>query len=381
MTEPHRFLCRPGPPLPLRLVLLCLLAALVFAAGPVAPTWAADDDTPTRWLPPAGDQQPARSVTIYSSLDAALAQPLLIGFQRLYPGVGLRYFELQTQDIHARIIDETDRDAPTADLAFSSAMDLQVKLANDGYAQAVTLREAASLPDWAHWRDTVYGVTFEPAVILYHKPAFAGHEPPRTRAALTRYLKANEANLYGRVGTYDVERAGLGLFFLARDREHNKEIWELFGALGAAGVKLYSNSSAIVERVADGRFLLGYNILGSYAAAWARSAPDLGIILPEDYTVVMSRTGLVPRNAAAPDLGAAFLDFMLSREGQQILAQTGSLAALRQDLDGPNTASSLHATFGDRLRPVPVGPALVVYLDQVKRQRLIDRWNQALRIQ
>lgn len=381
MSKLHVRARRPNHIRCLCLRLTVLLAAFVLAAGPAAPARAAGDDTPTRQLPPAGDQQSARSVTIYSSLDAALAQPLLTGFQRLYPEVGLRYFELQTQDIHTRIIDETNRGVPTADLAFSSAMDLQVKLANDGYAQAMPLRQAASIPDWAHWRDTVYGVTFEPAVILYHKPAFAGREPPRTRAALTRYLKANEASLYGRVGTYDVERAGLGLFFLARDREHNKDIWELFGALGAAGVKLYSNSSAIVERVADGRFVLGYNILGSYAAAWARSAPDLGIILPEDYTVVMSRTGLVPRNAAAPDLGAAFLDFMLSREGQQILAETGSLAALRHDLDGPNTASSLRAEFGDRLRPVPVGPALVVYLDQVKRQRLIDRWNRALRIQ
>jgi len=357
------------------------VVALALLWWPIAPlagnTRAAD--APTLVLTATADEP--RRLTIYSSLDATLAEPLLHAFQARRADVTIAFHELQTQDIYARIVEETDQGARTADLAFSSAMDLQVKLANDGYAQAVRLPSAAALPDWARWRDTVYGTTFEPAVILYHKPSFAGRAPPRTRAALAGFLKSNEADVYGRVGTYDVERAGLGLFFLARDREHNRDIWTLFNALGAAGVKLYSNSSAIVERVADGRFLLGYNILGSYAAVWAKSAPDLGIVLPEDYTVVMSRIGLVPRAASAPDLGAAFLDFLLSREGQRVMSDDLGLPALHPELDGPDTATGMRRVYGTRLRPIAVAPALVVYLDQVKRQRLIERWNRALRTQ
>src|SRR3546814_19852084 len=78
--------------------------------------------------------------------------------------------------------------------------------------------------------------------------------------------------------------------------------------MGAAGVKLYSTSQAILERVADGRFILGYNILGSYAADWASRDPDVGIVLPRDYTVVMSRLGLVPQAAASPAIGRRHLD-------------------------------------------------------------------------
>ncbi|WP_425089071.1 ABC transporter substrate-binding protein [Stappia sp.] len=351
-------------------VLFCLTAPVLAETEPASLS-----------LEPLTPSPDARVLTIYSSLDSQMALPLLAAFQAQRPAIRIDFHELQTQNIYARIISESDRDGKTADLAFSSAMDLQVKLANDGYAQAVRLPSAEAIPSWAQWRHSVYGVTFEPAVILYHKPSFTTQAPPRTRADLTRYLMENEAQVYGRVGTYDVERAGLGLFFLARDGEHNRGIWELFSALGAAGVKLYSNSSAIVERVADGRFILGYNILGSYAQAWARTAPDLGIVLPEDYTVVMSRTGLVPRSAASPDLGAAFLDFLLSRVGQTILSRDVGLPALHPDLAGPNTAAGMRDLYGTRLRPIPVGPALVVYLDQVKRQRLIDRWNRALRVQ
>ncbi len=336
----------------------------------------------TAW---AGTSFPAKSVSagaptllIYSSLDEAIALPLIEAFQDANPEVAIDYEELQTRDIYERIIQETDDAGVTADFAFSSAMDLQVKLVNDGYAAQLELAASASLPSWAIWRDAAFGVTFEPAVIVYHKPSFAGSEPPRTRAALGSLLKERADSLYGRIGTYDIERSGLGLFFLARDREHNRDIWSLVRAMGATGVKLYSNSSAILERVADGRFALGYNILGSYAESWAVRNPDLGIILPADYTVVMSRIGLVPEAARAPQLGARFLAYLISLEGQRVLARAARLPALHPELEGPNTVSELRHQYGTRLRPVPVGPGLLVYLDQVKRERLIREWNKAL---
>ncbi|MDP9632050.1 UNVERIFIED_ORG: hypothetical protein J2W85_004133 [Ensifer adhaerens] len=36
--------------------------------------------------------------------------------------------------------------------------------------------------------------------------------------------------------------------------------------------------------------------------------------------------------------------------------------------------------LGAQLRPVPVSPGLIVYLDQVKRSRLMARWNKVLRL-
>ncbi len=59
------------------------------------------------------------------------------------------------------------------DFAFSSAMDLQVKLSNDGYAQVSNLPMSAHWPKWANWRNTAYALTFEPAVFVYHKPSFS----------------------------------------------------------------------------------------------------------------------------------------------------------------------------------------------------------------
>jgi iron(III) transport system substrate-binding protein len=258
-------------------------------------------------------------------------------------------------------------------------MDLQVKLVNDGYAQKVSNSYTSSWPVWASWQDAAFGLTFEPSVVVYHKPSFADFPIPSNREELLTLLKVHEEMLYGKIATYDIERSGLGFLFLARDNEHNRDIWNLVSAFGASGVKLYSNSSAILERVADGRFVLGYNILGSYAESWIRKNPDLGMILLKDYTVVMSRIALIPQASANSSLGQLFLSFLMSKEGQEIMAEQLGLPALSPLVNGENTAKAMRAKFGAQLRPISIGPGLIVYLDQVKRARFIEKWNLKLR--
>ncbi len=321
----------------------------------------------------------ARTLVVYSSLDLPLTRSLIEGFQKANPDVAVRYEELLTGDIYSRIVDETDNGKPTGDVALSSAMDLQVKLANDGYAQEATMPLSASWPRWAIWRNTAYALTFEPAVFVYHKPSFEGVEPPATRGQFVDYIHSHPDATQGRIATYDIERSGVGFLFMSRDQEQFPDIWSTIRVFGGAGIKLYSTSSAILERIADGRVILGYNILGSYAADWAARDPSVGIVLPKDYTVVMSRIGLVPRAADSPDLGRRYLEYSMSAEGQTIMARDMHIAAVNPDVAGDNTANAIQSAIGPQLRPVPVSPGLLVYLDQVKRNRLITRWNEALR--
>jgi len=332
-------------------------------------------------FPALSGKQDAAVLTVYSSLDEALAKPMIAGFQAANPDVAVAYEDMLTGEIYDRIVHETDAGKKTADFAFSSAMDLQVKLANDGYAQASDLPMSGRWPQWANWRNTVYALTFEPAVFVYHKPSFKNEAPPASRAEFIEFLQKHGDSVHGRIGTYDIERSGVGFLFMSRDQEQFGDIWSVVRAMGAAGVKLYSTSGAILERVADGRFLLGYNIVGSYAADWASRDPNVGIVLPKDYTVVMSRIGLVPQAAANADLGKRYLEFFMSKEGQTIMARELQIPAVSPEVAGNNTATTMREMLGGQLKPVPVSLGLMVYLDQVKRARLISKWNEELRHQ
>ena len=108
----------------------------------------------------------ARTVTVYSSLDEPLARPMIAAFQAANPDIAVAYEDLQTVDIYDRVVAETDAGGATADFAFSSSMDLQVKLANDGYAQESNVPLSASWPRWANWRNTAYALTYGPEVFF-----------------------------------------------------------------------------------------------------------------------------------------------------------------------------------------------------------------------
>ncbi len=341
-----------------RLILLAALAAPAAAETTVFP---------------APEAETAR-LRVYSSLDARLAAPLVAAFQAQAPGVAVVYEDLLTGEIAARVVQETDAGAATADLILSSAMDQVVKLANDGYALPVDRPEAQGWPGWASWRDMAFALTFEPAVIVYYRPSFPAG-PPDTRAALIEWLAGAPP---GQIATYDIERAGVGYLFLARDREHFADIWTLVEAMGRAGVQVFPTSQEIIDRVADGRIALGYNILGPYAAEEAARRPTLGVALPADFAVVIARAALVPRAARDAALGADFLGFLLSAEGQEVLASRLRLPAVRPGVGGADSADAMLALYGERLRPVPMSPGLLAYLDQARRAAVLRRWHAAL---
>jgi iron(III) transport system substrate-binding protein len=322
----------------------------------------------------APDQTTQAELVIYSTLDNRLAKPLIAAFQQANPTIAVRYEDLLAGDISARVIAETDTGQPTADFVFSSAMDMQMKLANDGYAQPVAVPAARDWPVWANWQNTAFAITFEPAVLVYHKPSFP-HGPPQSRLDLMEWLRASPDALQGRIGTYDIAQSAVGYLFLSRDAEHFPDIWSLLRAMVAAGLQTFPTSQDIIDRVADGRLMLGYNILGSYAADQARTAPDLGMVLLRDFTVVVSRVALVPRAAGAPDLGTDFLAFLMSVQGQTLLSEHLRLPAVSLEVAGANSGQAMQAALGDQLRPVAVSPGLLAYLDQAKRQHMVRLWR------
>lgn len=322
---------------------------------------------------PAADGSTGAVLVVYSSLDAPVAQPLIAAFQAAHPGVSLRYEDLLAGEIAERVMAETETGG-TADLVFSSAMDLTVKLANDGYAREADLPAAARWPAWANWRNMAFALTFEPAVFVWHKPSFP-EGPPDSRAALMRWLATAPP---GRIATYDVARSAVGYLFLSRDLEQFTDTWALVQAMGRAGVQVFPTSQEVIDRVASGQVALGYNVLGSYAASEALKAPDLGLLLPRDYVVVASRVALIPAAARRPDLGAAFLDFLMSREGQTVLADRLRLPAVSLEIAGKDSAAAMQEALGARLRPIPVSPGLLAYLDPANRARLLARWQAAL---
>ena len=123
-------------------------------------------------------------VVVYSVLSNKAAQPLLNDFNALYPDIKVEYDgEMGSSEMQERFLSEAAAGRDTADVAWSSAMDLQLKLVEDGHARAYESPEAKGLPSWALYRDQAYGTTYEPVVFIYNKERVAAEDIPRDHAS------------------------------------------------------------------------------------------------------------------------------------------------------------------------------------------------------
>ena len=104
---------------------------------------------------------PAVNMLIEASGDIAAIQPLIEDFQSANPDYAITYVDYLTNDLYERLLVTCMKGLGTADIVFSSSVDHIVKLANDGCAQPHISPETQKTPEYARWRDDVFGFTFD----------------------------------------------------------------------------------------------------------------------------------------------------------------------------------------------------------------------------
>jgi iron(III) transport system substrate-binding protein len=318
-------------------------------------------------------------IVIHSTTDISVAGALIDDFQALYPRIEVHYQDMNSNDLYNVYLGDLLASPTTADVLWSSAMDLQFRLANAGQAQAYDSPEIAGLPAWALWKNVAFGTTFEPIVFIYNKRLLAADEIPQTHPDLTRLLNERRDRFAGKVVTYNIERSALGFLLASQDERASGEFWPLIKALGSVGTHLVPTSEAILTRVAKAEDLIGYNALGSYAYIESKKDPSIGYVYPRDYTLIVTRVMLIGKKAANPNAAKLWIDYLLSKRGQTVLANRANLFSLRTDVEGANSAAALAKTLGPSVRPIPLGPDLLAsFSDSSKRLVFLRQWQEAL---
>ena len=85
-------------------------------------------------------------LVIHSTTDIGVAAPLIDDFQALYPRIEVHYQDMNSNDLYNVYLGDLLASPTTADVLWSSAMDLQFRLANAGQVQAYDSPESAGLP-------------------------------------------------------------------------------------------------------------------------------------------------------------------------------------------------------------------------------------------
>lgn len=319
-----------------------------------------------------GNAEAPLHITIRGTTDIDLFETVLSAFTVQNVDIRIDYEQWGSNELYAVAAAECVSGKVAADMLISSAVDQQVKLVNDGCAQAHQSVQTDALPAAANWRNELYGITREPAVMVYNSDLVPPPEAPRSRFDLIDLLRPVDSRYAGRVATYDIEQSGLGYLFAFMDSQQATTFGSLIEAFGRTGAVATCCSAEIIDGVVSGRYLVAYNVLGSYALARAAEAPNLVVVPPEDYTLILARAAMIPRGAADPVSAGLFLDFLLSAAGRSALADERLIV----DLDDVGT-EGLHVATDTQpvLRQIPLSPVLLVGLDQQKHAAFIDLWR------
>jgi len=314
-----------------------------------------------------GGQDP---MLIRSTTDIAIIAPVLDRFSALNPDLSITYEQWGSNALFQHSRNACRSGESPADVVFSSAIQQMVWLVNSACAQRYRSARTEALPDARRWRDELWGITTEPAVIVYNKTLLQDQDIPRSRFALLDAMRTQSGLLRGRIATYDIAASGLGYLFAYGDSLEATTFGSLIEGFARIDAVATCCSAEIIRDVAQGRFLIAYNVLGSYVVN--ANAPGVGVILPEDYTLVLSRALMIPEQARNTEAATDFLDFLLSPEAQNLLEASGLVA----QMDASETGLAPSAR-----RFIALSPALLVARDQNRRAELFKLWNDAFDVE
>jgi iron(III) transport system substrate-binding protein len=304
------------------IVSLLLLVLLIAACTPVAPaTPTAGDVAPTATspMPATGASQASGELVIYSGRSEPLIQPVLDAFKAQNPDVEILLKAGSNSELANALIEEQAN--PQADVFITTELFTVQSLAQQGVFQAFRPVGADQLPaEFIGPGDNWVGLTRRARVIMYNTDLVSEEDLPKSIFDLSDpKWKGKIAAAGSTNGSMQAQVAAMRQ--LMGDEE--TEAW-LQGLLDN-DVTFFGGHTDVRKAVGAGEFALGL-VNHYYYHLQAAEGSKVGIIFPDQGA---DQVGLITNATAAavvkgaPNAAAAqaFLDFLVSQEGQKLFAE------------------------------------------------------------
>ena len=297
-------------------------------------------------------------IAVIGTAEYSRVQPVFAGFVSEQKNLQVRYLQMSSREIDRAVRSGL---SPDIDLVMSSAVDLQVRLVNDGYARAFE----PELPAKFGWRGELVQLSLEPVVTIFNVARLADFERVRTRRDLAQFLEKSPGKSL-RLTIYDPDVSGVGYLLSRQDLVQDEHFWSLLDVFSSQQLEPNCCSGDMIDRVINGESDLAYNVLESYVLPRLEAAPNLKILRFDDYQLAIPRTAFIPNEADDPESANKLVRYFVSEEGQNRLAP-----GVRLDVIQANRK-------GGPIKPIRITPALVVHLDDMNRRRFFQRWNRSV---
>ncbi|MBE3640631.1 ABC transporter substrate-binding protein [Mangrovicoccus algicola] len=296
-------------------------------------------------------------LVLYTSQPNEDAQATVDAFTAAHPGVEVEWVRDGTTRIMAKLRAEIEAGAPQPDvLLIADSVTMESLVAEDrlmAYPDADVSAYDAGLMDPGHHYFPTKLIT---TGIIYNTGA------EMVPASWKDLLKPEAADSIMLPSPLTSGAAAIHMAAITGDDDLG---WDYYAALAEQGALADGGNGGVYKAVAGGEKLYGFVVDFLPIREKAKGAP-VEFVFPEEGVSAVTEPVAILSTAQNPDAAKAFVDFLISREGQELASAMGYLPAM----PGVTPPEGFPAVEDITLLPFDAGAALEQ--DQQAKQRFAE---------
>lgn len=263
----------------------------------------------------------AQALTLYTAGPGSLAKKLAAGFEK-QSGVKVDIFQATTGKVMARL--EAEQANPRADVLISASWDTATDLQRRGWLLEYQSPNAAQVP--AQFKTASYVAQGISALGIVWNINSGTPEPKDWNVLAQPAFR-------DKVTTPDPALSGASLdLLLGLQQAQGEQAWRLFDNLKANGAIVAGPNAQALTPVLQGAKAAVFGAVDYVAYSSQAAGETIKVIFPSSGTVIAPRPMMILKSSRHADEARAFVDYVLSPEGQQAVADAWLMPA-RQDID------------------------------------------------
>ncbi|MEX2535108.1 MAG: ABC transporter substrate-binding protein [Trueperaceae bacterium] len=269
---------------------------------------------------------------IYTSVPQNLIDVLEAAFERDNPGYQLDVFRGGTAAILARVSAERQAGAIAADLIWVADPSEIIALKQEGLllehssAETEALPAAFRDPDNQYFAGRVLGI-----VIAYNTLMVDGANAPQGWRDLL------DPRFQGQTGFPTPANSGASMVTIGALLASEDFGEEFIAELGANGMRQLRNNGDAAQMTATGEVHASIGLDFQIRGLKEQGSP-IDYVYPADGAVFIPSPMAIFNTSENQDAARAFVDYILSQEGQQVLVEEANFIPVRDDVTGPQGA-------------------------------------------
>lgn len=258
----------------------------------------------------------AQALTVYTAGPGSLAKSLAAGYEKK-TGVKVNIFQATTGKVMARL--EAEQANPQADILISASWDTAEDLHNRGWLLPYQSGNATKVPANLKTDDHVAQGISALGIVWNSK---SGTPEPKEWRDLTA------ADFKDKVTTPDPALSGASLdLLIGLQNGMSDEAWKLFQQLKQNGMVVSGPNAQAVTPVMQGAKAAVFGAVDYVSYGNIAQGESLKVIFPASGTVIAPRPMMILKTTQHADDAKAFVDYVLSPEGQALVADAWLMPA------------------------------------------------------